>query len=283
MGRLSFGVKTAPQDVTYEEIVQIWREADQIEVYEHAWLFDHYAPINGNLDGPCLEGWTALAALAAETKRLRIGLMVTGNTYRHPAVLAKIAATVDVISNGRLDFGIGAGWNVYEHDSMGIPLYQPGERIRRLGEACQIVKSLFTEHLTTFDGRYYQLKDARCEPKPVQKPYPPFVIGGSGEKLTLRVVAEHAAVWNFGGTDPEQFKQKQAVLREHCDAVGRDFSEIALSIQIQVFPDDLQKTIDTVQALVDAGANHIILNLRPPIPAGIVARVAEEVIPKISG
>jgi F420-dependent oxidoreductase-like protein len=283
VGRLSFGIKTAPQDLTYEEIRTVWRDADAIESIEHAWLFDHFAPINGHLDGPCLEGWTALAALAAETKRLRIGLMVTGNTYRHPAVLAKMAATVDVISNGRLDLGIGAGWNVYEHDSMGIPLYAPGERIRRLGEACEIITSLFTRRLTTYDGRYYQLKDARCEPKPVQKPFPPFVIGGSGEQLTLRVVAQHASVWNFGGSDPAQFKHKQDVLRQHCEAVGRDFSEIALSIQIQVFPDDLQKTIDTVQSLVDAGATHIILNLRPPIPSGIVARVAEEVIPKISG
>jgi F420-dependent oxidoreductase-like protein len=279
---LTFGIKTAPQDVTYDEILTVWRDADAIESIEHAWLFDHFAPINGHLDGPCLEGWTLLAALAAETQRLRLGLMVTGNTYRHPAVLAKIAATVDVISNGRLDFGIGAGWNVYEHESMGIPLYAPGERIRRFGEACAIIKSLFTEHLTTFDGRYYQLKDARCEPKPIQKPYPPFVIGGSGERLTLRVVAEYAQVWNFGGTDPEQFKHKVRVLHEHCAAVGRDPSEIALSIQIQVFPDDHQKTIDTVQSLVDVGANHIILNLRPPIPTGIVARVAEEVIPKIS-
>ena len=283
MGRLTFGIKTAPQDVTYDEVRAVWRDADRIESIEHAWLFDHFAPINGHLDGPCLEGWTALAALAAETTRLRVGLMVTGNTYRQPAVLAKIAATVDVISNGRLDLGIGAGWNVYEHESMGIPLYAPGERIRRLGEACEIIKRLFTQHLTTYEGRYYQLKKARCEPKPVQKPHPPFVIGGSGEQLTLRVVAQHAAVWNFGGSDPAQFKQKQDVLRRHCEAVGRDVSEIALSIQIQVFPDDLQKTIDMVQALVDAGANHIILNLRPPIPKGIVARVAEEVIPKISG
>jgi F420-dependent oxidoreductase-like protein len=273
----------APQDVSYDEIVDVFRAADVTPSIEHAWLFDHFAPINGHLDGPCLEGWTVLAALAAETKRLRLGLMVTGNTYRHPAVLAKIAATVDVISNGRLDLGIGAGWNVYEHESMGIPLYAPGERIRRLGEACEIITSLFTQHLTTYEGRYYTLKDARCEPKPVQKPYPPFVIGGSGEQLTLRVVAKHAAVWNFGGSDPEQFKHKVKVLHEHCAAIGRDPSEIALSIQCTVFPDDLQKTIDTVQGLVDVGATHLILNLRPPIPVGIIARLAGEVIPKISG
>jgi F420-dependent oxidoreductase-like protein len=281
VAKLSFGIKTAPQHVTYEQIVAIWKEADSIPAFEHAWLFDHFAPIQGDLDGPCLEGWTVLAALAAETKRIRLGLMVTGNTYRHPAVLAKIAATLDVISNGRLDFGIGAGWNVYEHDSMGLELGTPGPRIRKFGEACDIFKSLFTEHLTTFEGKYYTLKDARCEPKPVQKPYPPFVIGGSGEQLTLRIVAKHANIWNFGGGDAATFTHKVNVLNEHCAAIGRDPSEIQKSIQIQVFPDDMQKTIDTVQELVDVGATHIILNIRPPHVPNIVARCAEEIVPKI--
>src|SRR3954454_22990953 len=204
MRPLRFGIKTAPQDTTYEEMLAVWQEADGIEVIEHAWLFDHFSPINGPLDGPCLEGWTLLGAYGAVTKRLRLGLMVTGHTYRHPAVLTKIACTVDVLSGGRLDFGIGAGWNEYEHTSMGIPLYAPGERIRRLGEACEITRRLWTQHLTDFEGRYYQLKEARCEPKPVQKPYPPFVIGGSGEQLTLRVVAQYADVWNASAADAEQ-------------------------------------------------------------------------------
>jgi len=283
MARLSFGIKTAPQHVTYEQMLVLWKEADSIPVFEHAWLFDHFSPINSDVNGPCLEGWTVLAAFAAQTERIRMGLMVTGNTYRHPAVLAKIAATVDVISKGRLDFGIGAGWNVYEHESMGLELYKPGERIRRLGEACDIITSLFTQHTTDYDGRYYQLKDARCEPKPVQKPYPPFVIGGSGEQLTLRVVAKHANIWNFGGTDPAVFTHKVKVLHEHCAEIGRDPSEIALSIQIQVTPDDLQQTVDTVQSLVDVGASHIILNIRPPHTERIVSRLADEVIPKIRG
>ena len=197
MTRLRWGIKTAQQHTTYDAMLTVWQEADRTPAFEHAWLFDHFAPIQGDLDGPCFEGWTLLAALAAQTSRLRLGLMVAGNTYRHPAVHAHMAATVDVISNGRLDFGVGAGWNEYEHQSMGIPLYAPGERIRRLGEACEITRRLFTQHLTDFDGRYYQLKQARCEPKPVQKPYPPFVIGGGGEQLTLRVVARYADVWNF--------------------------------------------------------------------------------------
>src|SRR5690606_32742303 len=140
------------------------REGDQHEAYEHSWLFDHFAPVNASIDGPCLEGYTVLAGLAAETTRLRLGLMVAGNTYRHPAVTAKMAATIDQMSNGRFDFGFGAGWNVYEHESLGIELYPPGERLRRFGEACEVVKRLFTEPLASFEGNHYQLKDARSEP-----------------------------------------------------------------------------------------------------------------------
>jgi F420-dependent oxidoreductase-like protein len=278
---LSFGIKTSPQHVTYEEIVPVWQEADAIPAIAHAWLFDHFAPIQGDVGGPCLEGWTALAALAALTKRLRLGLMVTGNTYRHPAVLAKIAATVDVISNGRLEFGIGAGWNEYEHASMGIPLYQPGERIRRLGEACDLIKRLFTQPTVDFDGRYYQLKEARCEPKPVQRPYPPFVIGGSGEQLTLRVVARYADVWNYSFGTVEEFTRKLGILREHCAAVGRDPSEIVLSYQFRAEYDDLAGTAATAQRFADAGATHFVMILPNPYPAGIAARIADEVIAKV--
>ncbi len=282
MRPLRFGFKTAPQSTTYDDMLAIWQEADGIPAYEHAWLFDHFSPINGELDDPCYEGWTLLAALAVATKRLRLGLMVTGNTYRHPAVLTKIASTVDVISNGRLDFGIGAGWNVYEHTSMGLPLYAAGERIRRLGEACEIYKSLCTNHLTDFDGRYYQLKEARNAPKPVQKPYPPLMIGGSGEQLTLKVVAQHADMWNFAGGTVETFQHKVNVLREHCAAVGRDPEAIEYSIQNAINYDDLNSNVETIQSFVDVGVTHIILNLRPPFPAGIVTRLAEEVIPRIT-
>ena len=281
MAKLSFGIKTAPQHVSYEAIREVWHAADAEPAFEHAWLFDHLNPIQGELDGPCLEGWTALAALAAETKRLRIGLMVTGNTYRHPSVLAHIAATLDVISGGRLDFGVGAGWNEYEHTSNEIPLYEPAERIRRFGEACEVWKLLFTQHLSNFEGKYYRLKDARLEPKPIQKPYPPFVIGGGGEQLTLRVVAKHADVWNFGGGPVETFQHKIDVLRGHCEAIGRDPSEITLSIQPRVNYDDLPGTVAAIQPYVDAGARHVVLTILPPYPAWIVRRLAEEVIPAI--
>jgi len=275
---VSFGIKTSPQHVTYDAMLKVWQEADGIPVIEHAWLFDHFAPIQGDVAGPCLEGWTVLAAFAAATERLRLGLMVTGNTYRHPAVLAKIAATVDVISNGRLELGIGAGWNEYEHSSMGIPLYQPGERIRRLGEACDIIKGLFTQPTFDFDGRYYQLKDARSEPKPVQKPWPPFVIGGSGEQLTLRVVAKQADIWNYTGGSVEEFRHKVSVLHGHSAAVERDPAEIVLSYQHRLKAGDFSSSISELQGFIDAGATHIVLVLPAPYPDGVVAQVADEVI-----
>lgn len=278
---VSFGIKTSPQHVTYEQMLKVWQEAEDIPSIEHAWLFDHFAPIQGDVAGPCLEGWTVLAAFAAMTKRLRLGLMVTGNTYRHPAVLAKIATTVDVISNGRLDLGIGAGWNVYEHESMGIPLFQPGERIRRLDEACEIIKLLFTQPSVDFNGRYYQLAEARSEPKPVQRPYPPIVIGGGGEQLTLKVVAKHADIWNYVGNSVEEFNHKVSVLRQHCETVGRNPDDIELSLQYRLKPDDIPAAVDDIKRFLDAGATHFVLVLPAPYPDGIATRVADEVIAKV--
>jgi F420-dependent oxidoreductase-like protein len=280
---LSFGVKTAPQLTTYDDMLRVWREADAIPEIEHAWLFDHFMPLGPDPTGPCLEGWSTLAAFAALTERLRVGLMVTGNTYRHPTVLANIGATVDVISRGRLDFGIGAGWNELEHRSYGIPLPTTGDRIRALGEACEIIRRMWTEEAPSFEGRYYQIHEARCEPKPTQKPYPPFVIGGGGEKLTLRIVAQYAQVWNMAGGPAEEFARKSAILDEHCATVGRDPATIARSIQVPVSYDDLAATRDAVRNYIAVGANHLVLNLRAPYPDGIVQRLASEVVRPLMG
>jgi F420-dependent oxidoreductase-like protein len=276
--KLSFGIKTSPHHVTYEEMLRVWLEADTIPVIEHAWLFDHFMPIAGDITGPCLEGWTLLAAYAAVTKRIRIGLMVTGNTYRHPAILAKTAATVDVISGGRLDFGIGAGWNETEHSSFGIPLYKPGERIRRMGEACELIKRMWTEAAPNFDGKYYQLKDAYCEPKPLQKPYPPFVIGGGGEQLTLRMVAKYADIWNMAGGPPDMFRQKCAILDQHCAEIGRDPSTITRSIQVRANMADPDSVRDTVRNYIEVGATHIVVVLTPPYAENIVRKVAQTIV-----
>ncbi len=276
--RLHFGIKTAQQNTTYESILRVWTEADSIPSIEHAWAFDHFIPLTADITGPNLEGWTLLGALAARTERIRLGLMVTGNTYRHPAVLANIATTVDIISNGRLDFGIGAGWNETEHTMYGIPLYTPGERLRRLGEACEVIKLLWTETRANFDGKYYQLKDALCEPKPVQKPYPPFVIGGSGEKLTLRIVAQYASIWNFVGGSIEDFRHKNEVLNQHCAAIGRDPASIERSIQWRINYDNLAESREQIRPYINEGATHIILSLSYPYPEEIVHRMDKEIV-----
>jgi F420-dependent oxidoreductase-like protein len=273
-----FDIKTAPQFTTYEDMLRVWQEADEIPGISGAWLFDHFMPLGNDQTGPIYEGWTLLAAYAAVTRRLRLGLMVTGNTYRHPAVLANMGATVDHISHGRLDMGIGAGWFEYEHEAFGIPLPPPGQRIRRLDEACEVIRLMWTETAPDFDGRYYHLRHAYCEPKPIQKPHPPFVIGGSGEQLTLRVAAKYAAMWNFAGGDVATFRHKNEVLDRHCAAIGRNPAEIIRSVQLVVDPNDLAATRDTVRSFIDAGAGHIILNLRPPYPDRIVARAADEVV-----
>jgi alkanesulfonate monooxygenase SsuD/methylene tetrahydromethanopterin reductase-like flavin-dependent oxidoreductase (luciferase family) len=203
--------------------------------------------------------------------------MVTGVTYRHPAVLAKMAATVDVITHGRLEFGIGAAWNEREHASYGLPFYPDAERIRRLGEACEVIRRLWTETVADFNGQYYQLKEARCEPKPVQQPHPPFVIGGGGEQLLLRVAARHAAIWNYGHCPPEEYQHKSTVLDKHCAAIGRDPATIARSVQLYVDTTDLAATRRLTREFIASGATHVILQLHAPYPAGIVQRLAEDV------
>lgn len=282
MTHLSFGIKTIQEHTTYEDILEIWRAADALPVFEHAWLYDHFIPITGNPDGPCMDGWTLLSALATQTSRIRFGLMTNCNTYRHPIVQAKIAATLDIISHGRLDLGLGAGWNELEHTSYGIELLPPGKRLDQFAEACEVLKRLFTQQYTDFDGVYYQFQQARCDPRPVQRPHPPFVIGGRGERKTLRIVAQYASIWNYPGADLEEFKHKLHVLYGHCQAVGRDHESLRISVQPRVTPDDLPDLIERCKRFIDVGASHIILNLRLPVPGGIVERLADEVIPQLA-
>src|SRR5580700_9114758 len=198
-----FAVKTSPQDTMWDAILAVWREADDIGVFESGWVSDHFYPMHGLAPGAGrLEGWITLAALAQATRRLRLGTLVTGIHYRHPAVLANMAATLDIVSGGRLEIGIGAGWNEEESGGYGIELGSPAERSDRFEEACEVIVSLLTRPATDFTGRYYQLTNARCEPKPVQQPHPPVCIGGSGERRTLRTAARFAQHWNFAGGTP---------------------------------------------------------------------------------
>ena len=223
-----FSVQVGQQFASWEEIVRIFREAERLG-YDAAYTYDHFMAVMMDPYDPCLEAWTSLAALATLTRRIRLGVLVTGNTYRHPAVLAKMATTVDVVSGGRLEFGIGSGWFEPEHQAFGIPFRTARERCDMLDEALAVIRALWTERDTTFAGHHYHLERAIAEPKPVQRPHPPILVAASGEKRMLRIVARHAQIWNGFGS-PDVCRRKIAVLAEHCRAVGRDVDDIEKSL-----------------------------------------------------
>jgi alkanesulfonate monooxygenase SsuD/methylene tetrahydromethanopterin reductase-like flavin-dependent oxidoreductase (luciferase family) len=280
----SFGIATAPQQVGYDDLLRVWREADAIPQIEHAWLFDHLMPIGGDPSGPIFEGWTLLSALAAQTTRLRLGLLVTSNRVRPPALLAKIAATVDIVSGGRLEFGIGAGsrtdipWARREYDAYGLPYHDAAYAVGSLAEACTAIRRLWTEDEPfDFDGTYLRLTGAFCNPKPVQRPHPPIIIGGQAA-ATLRVVAEHADVWNFPGGDVGAAVRRGALLDSICAEIGRDPASITRSLVLPVSYDDPSRTRDAIAEAVDADFNHIVLTLPAPFPEGVARWVASELI-----
>jgi len=216
----------------WAEVAETARVADA-SGWDGIYVADHFMPNEEPPAlGPRLEAWTAISAIAALTERARLGVLVSGNTYRHPAILANMAATTDRISNGRLVLGLGAGWQVNEHDAYGIELYEVPERLARLDEACQVIRLLLTEERSNFEGRYYRLADAPCEPKPVQSPLP-LLVGGSGERVSMRIAARRADIWNSWGT-PEVIAHKTDVLEAHCEAVGRDPAEVERSAQALV-------------------------------------------------
>ncbi len=282
--RTSFGIMTAPTHVAYDDILRVWQEADGIPQIEHAWLFDHLMPIGGDPDGPALEGWTLLSALAARTERLRLGVMVTSNRFRPPAVLAKIAATVDIVSGGRLEFGIGAGSRPdvptarREYAAHGLPFHDAAHAVESLAEACTVIRRLWTAtEPFDFQGRHHRLTGAFASPKPVQRPHPPILIGGKATR-TLRVVAEHADLWNAPADSIEQAIARSAVLDRLCAEIGRDPAEITRSIVLPVSYDRPQDTRATIRAAVDGGFGHIVLALSAPYPAGVARWIADTVI-----
>jgi F420-dependent oxidoreductase-like protein len=214
----------------YEAMTRVALEAETLG-YHSIWLYDHFHTIPPPTQEVTFECWTSTAALARDTKRIRIGQMVTCNGYRNPALLAKMASTVDVLSHGRLDLGIGAGWYEHEYRAYGYPYPGTGERLRRLREAVQVILAMWTQDEATFEGTYYQVKGAINQPKGVQKPHIPLLIGGEGEKVTLRLVAQYADACNIGG-DIATIKHKLAVLKQHCEDVGRDYNNIKRTILI---------------------------------------------------
>ena len=282
--RTRFGIMTAPMQVDYHDLLRVWREADTVPEIEHTWLFDHLMPIGGAPDGPAFEGWTLLSALAAQTRRLRLGVMVTSNRFRPPAMLAKIATTVDIVSGGRLDFGIGVGSRPdhplarREYAAHGLPFHDTAHAVASLAEACTVIRRLWTEEEPfDFHGTHHQLTGAFGSPKPVQRPHPPILIGGRSA-ATLRVVAEHADLWNTPGGDIDDAISRSALLDRYCAEIGRDPASITRSIHLSVSYDKPEVTRDAIGEAIDAGFRHIVLGLPAPYPAGVARWVADELM-----
>lgn len=269
-----------PQHCTWDELLDTFRAADANETFESAWTFDHFYPIYGDWEGPCLESWVTLSALAHATSRIRIGSMVNGVVYRHPAVTANMAAALDIVSNGRLDLGLGAGWNERECAAYGIELGTLTERFDRFEESVHCTAALLRDASVTFAGKYYQLTDARNEPKGPQRPHPPIVIGGGGEKRTLRIAAKYAQHWNFPGGTPADFVHKREVLHAHCADVGRDPSEITTSTHLLMWPD---KTVADVarqaEAYAGVGLDVGIVYMEAPVAPSAIDDLAAALAP----
>ena len=260
-------------------MLDVWRAADDIDVFESAWNFDHFYPIFSDSDGPCLEAWTMLAAMAQATHRIRVGCQVTGMIYRHPAVLANMAATVDVISGGRLDVGVGAGWNQQECDAYGIELPPLKERFDRFDEGVDALVLLLSQETSDYDGRYVQLRAARCEPKPVQQPHPPITIGGNGPTRTLRTVARRAQQWN-STAGIEHWPSIKTTLEQRCAEAGRDPATIDYSVNLRFDPSAGPAALaESAAAFAEAGADIAIVGLPAPHTASVLEPIAEALRP----
>jgi alkanesulfonate monooxygenase SsuD/methylene tetrahydromethanopterin reductase-like flavin-dependent oxidoreductase (luciferase family) len=281
-----FGIMTAPSQVDYADVLRVWREADTIPQIEHAWLFDHLMPIFGDPTGPTYEGWTLLSALAAQTHRLRVGLLVTSNRFRPPAMLAKIATTVDIVSGGRLDFGIGAGSRPShplarrEYEAHGLPFHDFSHSVDSVAEALTVIRRLWTEtEPFDFTGAHVQVTGALGSPKPLQRPHPPILIGGRSAQL-LRVAAKHADVWNIPGDDIDDAAGRSTLLDRCCAEIGRDPASLTRSIHLQVSYDQPDITRDAIGRAIDAGFEHLVLGLPNPYPVGVARWVVDELITK---
>jgi F420-dependent oxidoreductase-like protein len=262
----------------YPVLERFWRDAEQLG-FHGVYAFDHlYGQRDSDVDP--FEAWTILAAMAAATSRARIGLLVSPVTFRHPAVLAKMAATVDHVSGGRLDFGLGAAWHQGEHDAYGIAFPPAGTRIAMLEEACVIIRRLWAEDQVDHQGRFWTLRGARCAPRPLQQPIP-LVVGGSGERKTLRVVAKHADEWSFPGGEiedgPARFARLSAILDDHCRAVGRDPVIVARSVTLLLHPgqpEQMERQVQLINQYKERGADHVIFIFSSPPPGDLLASLA---------
>jgi F420-dependent oxidoreductase-like protein len=273
MHPLRIGLKNSGQATTIQALRDVWRIADEAG-FDHVWDFDHLASIGADgTDRPVYEGWTLLGAIAASTRRVRFGCLVTGNTYRHPALLAKMAVTVDQLSGGRLEFGIGAAWAAAEHQMYGIEGLD--HRVGRLRESLEVMTSLWTRERTTFDGRYYHIDDAVANPKPIQKPHPPIWIGAGGDQM-LQVVARYADVWNVAGaSSPGAAAELSQKLDEACTTLGRDPGQLRRSAQHMWDGRERTVLMDRIFRYTEVGFTEHIINCQGPDHARVAAAAAE--------
>jgi F420-dependent oxidoreductase-like protein len=273
---MRFAFSTSPQRTTWDWMLEVWRRADDLPVFESGWTFDHLYPLMGDSTEDCLEGWITLTALLQETKRLRGGVLVTGMVYRHPGVLANMASTLDITSGGRLELGIGAGWNDEECDAFGIELGSMRERFDRFEEGLNVLESLLTNDRTTFSGEYYTLTKAMNNPKPVQRPLP-ICIGGKGRTRTLPLTARFAHHWNYPDGDPEGFAECRDILHAVCAEIDRDPSEITHSTVLR-YNGDADQLRSDAEALAAAGAELGIISVPKHQPPSVIETIAEAIV-----
>lgn len=270
--------KLAPT-FNYADLERFWRDADELG-FHAVYNYDHFNGLGHGLNEqkqPTLEGWTTLAAMAKVVQRARIGCMVTAVTFRHPAVLANMAATIDHISGGRLDMGIGAAWHEAEHAGYGIPFPSAGTRIAMLDEAIEVMTRLWTEDAANFDGVHFTLKDALCYPKPVQRPGPHLIVGGTGERKMLPLIARRADEWNAVSFDPDSWIALNAKLTAACEAIGRDPSTLRRGVQLFLHPaqeGQIDQQLATLPRYAEAGCEHAVLSFYQPPSRDILARAA---------
>ena len=272
---MRYAISTSPQRCTWDWLLEVWRKADEIELFESGWTFDHFYPLFGDSTEDCLEGWISLTALLQETKRIRGGVLVTGMLYRHPAVLANMASTLDITSNGRLELGIGAGWNEEECEAYGIELGSMEERFDRFEEGMEVVTQLLKQDRSTFKGNWYSLQDAMNNPKGPQNPLP-ICIGGGGLRRTIPAVAKYAHHWNYGTQTMslEDFKMRHNVFLKACEKEGRDPDDILISTMLR-YDGDAQATIQQAREYEEAGVKLGIVSVPKDKSPEIVEEIAE--------
>ena len=270
---MRFGIFTSMGMQTWAGVLDLWKHLEATQ-WDIACVTDHFLPNTKEREGAMLESLSTLAALAGLVPRMKIGTIVLGNTYRHPAVVAKAAAQIDVISGGRLILGMGAGWQQNEHEAYGIPFYTLRERLERLDEACEVIKSLWTNKRSNYKGRYYQLSDAPLDPKPVQTPHPELMIGGGGEKVTLKIVAKHADHWNVWG-GPGVLARKGAILDAHCAAVGRDPKSLHRSANMALLITDKKDEVDALAKTIETRMGRHAADARDTCLAGTPDQIRE--------